>query len=103
MKRLKKFFKYIINECKDLKTLVLFLCWWLICNSPIIVGYVLFFITKNKWHLTYANACLLFWTGPFTPEIPLCVGLAIGTRKIIEKIKGRKKKDAKEGISKQDN
>lgn len=83
--KIKYLLSWIWLQCKDWKTLVFFILWWIICGSPIWVGYILFIITKNGLHLTYANACIAFWVGPGTPEIPLCITLAIGTRRLISK------------------
>lgn len=85
--KIKAFVKRIFKELKDFWNIVLFLIFYLINVSPVIVGYLLFFITKNKWHLTYANLCIAFWAGPGTPLIPLCIVLALGTRKGIKKLK----------------
>lgn len=83
---LKNSIKWLWLQLKDWKNLVLFLLWWLICGSPTWIGYFLYFITKNPWHLAYANACIAFWAGPGTPEIPLCIALTIGTRKILSSL-----------------
>lgn len=85
--------KWLWNACGNWKTLVWFFVYYLAFSSPTICGYLLYFITKNAWHLTYANACIAFWAGPGTPELPLCVGMAIGTRKLLNKIKHRKRYD----------
>lgn len=43
--KIKTFIKWLWLQCKDWKTLVLFILWWLICGSPIWVGvfYVFYF------------------------------------------------------------
>ncbi len=81
------FFKWIWQECKDWKTLVIFIIVWFFLMIPVWVGYILFFITKNKWHLTYATGWIIFWAGPFTPTIPLCIGITFVIKKLIKKIK----------------
>lgn len=80
------FFKSIWKAAKDWLNLVFIIIWWLILGSPTWIGYILYFITKNVWHLTYANAVMLFWSGPFTPMIPLAITLGLGTRAIFKKI-----------------
>lgn len=80
--------KWIWNECKDYRTLIIFIIVWLILMSPIFVGYILYFISDKAWHLTYANAWILFWAGPFTPAIPLCLTVTFAVKKIIKKRKG---------------
>ncbi len=83
-----KLIKKIIKE----KILFWFIIWYLIFASPIIIGYTLFFITKHKYHLIYANATLAFWAGPFTPLVPFTLACAFGTKKIINLCKKRKAK-----------
>lgn len=83
-------FKWIWKECKDWRTLVIFCIVWCFVMSPMIVGYILYLITKNAWHLTYANAWILFWAGPFTPAIPLCIALTLGIKNIFHKSKNNK-------------
>lgn len=80
-----KLFKTIIRE----RILVWFVIWYFIFSSPIIVGYSLFVITRNKYHLIYASAVLGFWAGPFTPLIPLTIACAFATKKFLNR---RKKK-----------
>ena len=46
----------------------------------------------NPWWWTITSAIILFWTGPFTPAMPLQFALAIVLKKIYEKVKNRKKK-----------
>lgn len=83
---IKGFFKWVWHEAKDWKNLLFIILWWLILGSPTWVGYGLYFVTKNAWHLTYANAVMLFWSGPFTPMCPLAITLGLGTRKAIKKL-----------------
>ena len=56
---------------------------------------VLYFVTKNEWHLTYASVWLLFWFGPFTPLIPLCIAITFGVKKLL-KIKKKRKQEKQE-------
>ncbi len=86
------FWKWIWKECRDWRTLIVFIIVWLILMSPMIVGYILYFVTKNEWHLTYATAWILFWAGPFTPTIPICLAVTFAIKKIKEK--RTKKKNA---------
>jgi hypothetical protein len=80
------FLKWVWSEAKDFWNLVFIILWWLLLCTPVWVGYALYFITQNAWHLTYANACIVFWAGPFTPLVPLAICLGIGTRQAIKKI-----------------
>ncbi|MBQ8293322.1 MAG: hypothetical protein IJX78_05935 [Bacilli bacterium] len=87
----KNLFIWIWKECKDWHTLLIFGIVWCFVMSPSIVGYLLFFITKNGWHLTYATGWILFWAGPFTPTIPLCIVITFGIKKLLRKREAKKK------------
>lgn len=88
-----RMFKWMWHECKDVKTLIIFLLVWIILAAPAWIGYILSIVTKNPWHLTYATAYFLFWMGPFTPYLPICLTIAIGIKKIIFKTKHIPKKE----------
>lgn len=95
--KVKNFIKWIWSECKDWRTLVVFIIVYCVVMSPVIVGYTLYFVTKNEWHLTYASVWLLFWFGPFTPLIPLCIAISLGIKKLLKiKKKHQEEKQAKE-------
>ena len=63
----------------------------LIFWSPVIITALLALII-NPWFWTICSAIMLFWAGPFTPAVPLQIGLAIGIKTIVNKLR-RKKKD----------
>lgn len=95
--KVKNLIKWIWSECKDWRTLVVFIIVYCVVMSPVIVGYTLYFVTKNEWHLTYASVWLLFWFGPFTPLIPLCIAISLGIKKLLKiKKKHQEEKKAKE-------
>lgn len=62
----------------------------LIFWSPVIVTSILALVV-NPWYCTVSSAIMLFWAGPFTPAIPLQIGLALALKGIYNKI--RRKKD----------
>lgn len=62
----------------------------LIFWSPVIVAAILALVV-DPWYCTVISAILLFWAGPFTPAIPLQIGLALALKGIYNKI--RRKKD----------
>lgn len=94
--KLKNLIKWIWSECKDWRTLIVFIVVYCLVMSPVIVGYVLYFITKNEWHLTYSNIWLLFWFGPFTPLIPLCLAITFVVKKIFRIKQSKKEKKEEE-------
>lgn len=90
LNKIKKFIKWVWQECKDWRTLVIFCIVWVILMAPFFVGYILYFVTKNAWHLTYSNAWILFWAGPFTPTIPLCLVITFAIKRLFDKLKNKK-------------
>ena len=62
--------------------------------SPCIVAAVLA-ITINRWWWTAFGSICAFWAGPFTPAVPLQLGLAIFIKTIYLKIKRRKNDNSK--------
>ena len=62
----------------------------LIFWSPVIVTAVLALVI-NPWYWTVTSAIMLFWAGPFTPAVPLQIGLALALKGIYNKI--RRKRD----------
>ena len=84
------FLRWIWQECKDWRTLVLLLFVIIVVYSPVWVGYLLFFIFKWKWALVFATAGLAFWVGPFSPFFVLCVSITLGIKKLVSQIKKKK-------------
>lgn len=85
MTRLKKIFIRIGKWFKENITRKSFLICLLIAEaifwSPCIVTCVLA-IVISPWYWTIFTAIIVFWTGPFTPAVPLQLAFAL----VIEKI-----------------
>ena len=64
----------------------------LIFWSPCIVTAVLA-LTISNWYWTAFTAVVAFWAGPFTPAVPLQLALALGIKKIRDKIRRKNKND----------
>lgn len=81
----------------------------LIFWSPCIVtGFLA--LCVNKWWWTAFGAIVVFWSGPFTPAVPLQIALALGLKKLYAVVKNRKSKkqrvpetDAENTTAKQSN
>ena len=58
--------------------------------SPCIVSGILA-VTVSAWYWTVFGAVCAFWAGPFTPAVPLQLGLAILIKKIVEGEKNENK------------
>ena len=78
------FLKWIKNECKDWRTLILLICVILTIYSTVWLGYLLYFIFKWNWCLVMASVTAAFWFGPFTPFFPLCIAITLSLKKIIQ-------------------
>lgn len=87
--RLKSIWKWLRKNAFNKKMFVCFLVAELIFWSPCIVTGILAVAIDPWWWSVFGSICL-FWSGPFTPAVPLQIGLAILLRKIYDKIKGRK-------------
>ena len=46
-------------------------------------------ITGNAYLFAVGSACFAFWLAPFTPFLPLCIGITLGIRKVIDKIRSK--------------
>ena len=80
-----RFCRWIWQECKDIKTLLLFLLVIAVVYSPVWGGYLLYGIFGWKWASVVASACLVFWAGPFTPFFPICIGITLSVKRWAEK------------------
>ncbi len=87
--KVKAFFRWILDECRDWRTVVLLIAVVVAVYSPVWVGYLLKLIFGWQWAAVMATAVLVFWAGPFTPFFPVCVALTLAIKKWWEK---RKKK-----------
>lgn len=74
------------SNLKDKITRRIFYIVFLVMSCPIWGGYLLSVIFKNGWWAGIASACWLFWAGPGTPFLPLCLGITIGVRSLIKKL-----------------
>lgn len=96
---IKKPFVWIFDNIKDWRTAVVFIIVFLAMSSEVWVFYLLGIITWgsdfSKWCMGVASACWLFWLGPFTPFLPICIGLTAGIKAVINKIKNKKLEELK--------
>ena len=94
--KIKSAWTAIKKQLKSPLTWCLFIGYYILLYSPAIVGYLLFWTGGNKINLTYATAWATFWSVPITPGWAIVLGATVGTKAIIEKIKGRRNKNVKE-------
>ena len=80
-----RFCRWIWQECKDTKTLLLLLLVIAVVYSPVWGGYLLYAIFGWEWASVMASACLVFWAGPFTPFFPICIGITLAIKRRSER------------------
>ena len=74
--------KNVLNKEMFVWVIIAELIFW----SPCIVTGLLAVIIDPWWWTAFGAICA-FWAGPFTPAVPLQIGLAIALKKLYEKIK----------------
>lgn len=77
--------KHVINREMLLWVIIAELIFWLPCIVSALLAWII-----SPWWWTVFGAYVAFWAGPFTPAMPLQFGLAIGLKKLYEKIRKRK-------------
>lgn len=103
MKRLRKKFlsllKAIIKQLKDKTNIIIFIVVFLVLSSEVWVPILLGIITKNAWWYGIGATCWAFWLAPFTPFLPLCLGITFAVRKAYDALKKRSKKSEKSDVN----
>ncbi len=84
--KLKKTWRWLRANAINKEMIVYILISELIFWSPCIVCAFLA-ITVNAWWWTAFGAICAFWAGPFTPAVPLQIGLAVLIKKIFKRKK----------------
>lgn len=98
--KLKKLWMWLRKEVLNKQMIIWVIIAELIFWSPLIFCFVCAFF--NPWWWTGVSAILLFWTGPFTPAVPLQIGLAICLKKFANCIKSFIKRRHKDDSTKRD-
>ena len=82
--KIKNFIKWIIEECKDWKTLLILFLVMAILYFPTWGGFLFYYLFRWKWCFAVATGYFAFWMGPFTPFFPLCIAIALGIKRRID-------------------
>lgn len=77
--------KNVLNREMIIYVLIAELIFW----SPVIITAILALVI-DPWFWTATSTILLFWAGPFTPAVPLQIGLAIAIKALVHKINKHK-------------
>ena len=89
---------WIITNIRDWRTAVIFVTVFLVLSIEVWLPYLLALIfwsneTARNTFIGVGSACWLFWAGPGTPFLLICIFVTIGVKGIFNKIKyGRKDK-----------
>lgn len=84
--RSKKVWQWLRKNALNKQMIVYVLIAEAIFWSPSVVTALLALIV-NPWWWTAFGAICAFWAGPFTPAVPLQIGLAVLIKKIVERKK----------------
>lgn len=90
-------FLWIWVNIRDWRTALIFVFVALIVSCEVWVPYLIAVICWSNEPvrismLSVGSACWLFWIGPGTPFLVICIGLTIGVKALFNKIKFRRKK-----------
>lgn len=83
---------WIFYNIRDWRTAIIFVIVCIVVSSEVWVPYLLAFIFWNNegWRiglLGFASACWLFWLGPGTPFIVICISITIAIKSLFNKRK----------------
>lgn len=87
--KIKQFVKWLWQQLKDWRNLVILGVVVAVVSSEVWVPYLLGLLTGDAWWYAVGTACWVFWLGPFTPFWPLCIALTLGIRRVIDAISDR--------------
>lgn len=91
---IKEFFigvwEWIKRELTDPWTFGVFLIVCAVVSSEVWVLYIIWFFTGNEWFFTTASTLWAIWWLPGIEFIPLCLGITVGIKAIINKCRGKK-------------
>ena len=90
-------FVWIWVNIRDWRTALIFVIVFLLVSSEVWVPYLIGAIFWNNEPLrismfSVGSACWLFWLGPGTPFLVICIGITIGVKGIFNKIKDHRNK-----------
>lgn len=83
----KNFKRWFKNEIWQTENIVYFLIAELIFWSPVV--FCLIMAIFNSWWWTGVIAIIGFWAGPFTPAVPLQIGLMFAIKKLFKSRKSK--------------
>ena len=97
-------FKWIVQNCKDWRTFLIFAIVFVVLSSEVWVPYIIAFCVGLKTPTgialtSFGTACFVFWQLPGTPFLLICLGCTAGIKAIFNKIKSKKQGKSEENQS----
>lgn len=87
----KKPFRWLKENIKDWRTAIIFIIVVLVVSCEVWVPYLIALVTwgsdLSKWLIGVASACWLFWLGPGTPFLLICITLTMVIKGIFNKVR----------------
>ena len=94
--KLGEFFRWVWQECKDWRTLVLLAIVCAVLGLPVWGGYLLGLLTGWSWAYVAATVMWGFWMLPGAPFFALSVSLTLAIKRIFEKHQEKLEQQEKE-------
>lgn len=82
--KLRQFLSRVWTECRDARTLAIFLVVVFLMYTPTWGGYLMHALFGWKTGSVIASAYTLFWAGPFTPFFPVCLAITFAIKRKME-------------------
>ena len=91
---------WLWTNIRDWRTLLLFLIVCAVISCEVWVPYLIAFICWGNTTIRYSmlgvgSACWLYWAGPGSPFLLICIGITIGIKALFNKIRENKIKKQK--------
>ena len=91
-------FVWLWNNLRDWRTALIFVIVFLLLSSEVWVPYLIGALCWSNESVrismfSIGSACWIFWLGPGTPFLPLCIGITIGVKALFNKLKKGKKNE----------
>ena len=80
---------WLFYNIRDWRTALIFVIVVLVVGIEVWLPLLLGIIFQNAWLLGIATVCEVFWLGPGTPFLVICVSITIGVKALFNKIKGK--------------
>ena len=87
-------FKWVWLNIRDWRSAIIFLIVMAVVSCEVWIPYLIGFITwgteLSKIMFGVGSTCWLFWLGPGTPFLIICIGITIGVKELFNKIEEKK-------------